>query len=103
MPASLEWSIGLITTKPNDESWKELFDALSLFFSDVHFASPEDVLKKGFNYNFIFTDNKNIFIRVQEDSAIGCLYLPIPSMRRHVAELIRTMAYSFMTPDAYKD
>jgi hypothetical protein len=102
MPVALDWRIGLVTKNQKETSWQELYEAVKLFFNDVHFEHPDLTLQKGFRHNFIFTDNKHVFIKAQEGD-IGCLYLPIPPMRHHVAELFRTMAFSFLTPEAYKD
>jgi hypothetical protein len=99
---SFDWQIGLVTNDQSEESWQELSEAIRLFFDRVRFEHPSRILKEGFNHDFVFTDNKHVFIRAQEGS-IRCLYLPIPTMRRQVAELLRVMAFSFLTPDAYKD
>jgi hypothetical protein len=102
MAGSLDWRIGLITKNRNEASWQELYEAVKLFFNDVHFEHPDQILRRGFRHNFVFTDNKHIFIKAQEGN-VGCLYLPVPTMRQHIAELFRTMAFSFLTPEAYKD
>jgi hypothetical protein len=98
----LDWEIGLITKDWAEQSWQELAESLRLFFDSVRFHHPDEILAKGFHHNFLITDNKHVFVKAQE-ADIGCLYLPIPPMRHHLAELFKRMAFGFLTPDAYKD
>ena len=102
MVVSLDWRIGLVTKNQAEPSWQELFEAIKLFFNDVRFENPDVILQRGFKHNFVFTDDKHVFIKAQEGN-LGCIYLPVSSMRRHIAELFRTMAFSFLTPDAYDE
>lgn len=102
-PVNLNWRIELVTEKKDEKSWVELAEALKLFFDNVVFTTPQKIKTSGFFSDFIFTDDKEIFILAKQEYSKRCLYLPIPASRRDVAELFRTMAFSFISPEALKD
>lgn len=100
MGFSLNWTIKVVTSKSNEQSWQNLVASLRLFFEDVRVCTPEHFLENDFGGDFIFTDDKNVFVKSRE-SGLRTLLLASPSCRTVTAELFEVMAFSFLTEDAY--
>jgi len=100
VPIDLSWEIKVVTVKPHESSWANLISALELFFDNIRVVPPESFLQQ-VGGDFIFTDDKDIFV-ISQERGLRALFLPAPSLRQDVADLFKHMGYTLLTSDAYR-